>query len=157
MLNLYSPTLISVQDYWTNHSVTIRTFVSKMMSQLFNMLPRFVNFSFKEKSSFNFLAAVTVHSDFGGQENKIWLFPHFPIYLPWSDGTRCHDLSFLNTEFYFSLFTLIIKSFFFSSSLSAIRVVSSESLKLLIFLPDLFISAELHPAQHFTWYSLHRS
>ena len=23
----------------------------------------------------------------------------FPIYLPWSDGTRCHDLSFLNVEF----------------------------------------------------------
>ena len=21
-----------------------------------------------------------------------------PIYLPWSDGTRCHDLSFLNAE-----------------------------------------------------------
>ena len=23
----------------------------------------------------------------------------FPIYLPWSDGTRCHDLSVLNVEF----------------------------------------------------------
>ena len=23
----------------------------------------------------------------------------FPIYLPWSGGTGCHDLSFLNTEF----------------------------------------------------------
>ena len=22
----------------------------------------------------------------------------FPIYLPWSDGTECHDLSFLNVE-----------------------------------------------------------
>ena len=29
-------------------------------------------------------------------ENK---FCHcFPIYLPWSDVTRCHDLSFLNVE-----------------------------------------------------------
>ena len=26
-------------------------------------------------------------------------FQCFPIYLPWSDGTRCHDLSFLNVEF----------------------------------------------------------
>ena len=26
-------------------------------------------------------------------------FQFFPIYLPWSDGTRCHDLSFLNVEF----------------------------------------------------------
>ena len=26
-------------------------------------------------------------------------FHCFPIFLPWSDGTRCHDLSFLNVEF----------------------------------------------------------
>ena len=25
-------------------------------------------------------------------------FHCFPIYFPWSDGTRCHDLSFLNAE-----------------------------------------------------------
>ena len=30
----------------------------------------------------------------------------FPIYLPWSDGTRCHDLSFLNVEFLSQLLTL---------------------------------------------------
>ena len=30
---------------------------------------------------------------------KIWhCFHYFPIYFPWSDGTRCHDLSFLNVE-----------------------------------------------------------
>ena len=28
------------------------------------------NFSSKEQASFNFLAAVTIHSDFGAQENK---------------------------------------------------------------------------------------
>ena len=46
------------------------------------------------------MAAVTVCSDFGAQENKIchcFYFP--PIYLSLSDGTRCHDLSFLNVEF----------------------------------------------------------
>ena len=26
-------------------------------------------------------------------------FHCFPIYFPWSDGTRCHELSFLNVEF----------------------------------------------------------
>ena len=32
---------------------------------------------------FNFLAAVTVHSDFGAQENKVWnCFHFFPIPLP---------------------------------------------------------------------------
>ena len=26
-------------------------------------------------------------------------FHSFPMYLPWSNGTRCHDLHFLNVEF----------------------------------------------------------
>ena len=31
-------------------------------------------------------------SDFGAQENKVsHCFHYFPIYLSWSDGTRCHD------------------------------------------------------------------
>ena len=56
--------------------------------------------SSKEQVSFNFKAAVTICSDFGAQENKVSHWFHcFPIYLPWSDGTRCHDLCFLNAEF----------------------------------------------------------
>ena len=48
------------------------------------------------------MAAVTICSDFGTPENKVCNYFHcFPIYLPWSDGTRCHDLSFLNTEGFF--------------------------------------------------------
>ena len=43
--------------------------------------------------SFNFVAAVNNHSDFGAQENISLSV------LPLSDGTRCHDLSFLNVEF----------------------------------------------------------
>ena len=32
-------------------------------------------------------------------KNKVWhCFHCFPIYFPWSDGTRCHDLRFLNVE-----------------------------------------------------------
>ena len=34
------PTLTSTHDYWKNHSLTRRTFVSKVMSLLFNMLSR---------------------------------------------------------------------------------------------------------------------
>ena len=45
------------------------------------------------------MAAVTICSDFGAQKNKIWhCFHCLPIYLPWSDGTGCHELSFLNVE-----------------------------------------------------------
>ena len=32
------------------------------------------------------------------QKKVCHCFHCFPIYLPWSDGTRCHDLSFLNVE-----------------------------------------------------------
>jgi len=39
---LYGPTLTSIHNYWKNISLTIWTFVSKMMSLLFNTLFRFV-------------------------------------------------------------------------------------------------------------------
>ena len=45
------------------------------------------SFSSKEQASFNFVAAVSVHSDFGAQENKACLSFHFPpMYLPLRDG-----------------------------------------------------------------------
>ena len=69
-------------------------------------------------------------------------FHCFPIYLPWSDGVGCHDLSFLNVKFKANFFTLLltfIKRLFSSSSLSAIRVVSFAYLKLLVFLPAILI------------------
>ena len=57
-------------------------------------------FSSKEQVSFNFMAIVIIHCDFGTLENKIcYCFHFFPFYLQLSDGTRCHDLSFLNIEF----------------------------------------------------------
>ena len=103
------------------------------------------SFSSKEQASFNFMAAVTICSDFGAQENKIsHCFHCFPmicqevmgpdtmIFLFWM-------LSFKPT-FSLSSFTFI-KSLFSSSSLSAIRVVSSANLRLLIFLLVILILA----------------
>ena len=58
------------------------------------------SFSPKEQASFNFMAAVTICNDFGAQKNKVSHYFCFPIYfLSRSDGTRCHDLGFLNVEF----------------------------------------------------------
>ena len=59
-------------------------FVSKVMSLLFNMLPRFViSFSSKGQVFFNIMAAVTICSDFKAQENKIChRFHFFSFYLP---------------------------------------------------------------------------
>ena len=61
-----------------------QTFVGKVMSLLFNMLSRVGhNFSSEEQVSFNFMAAVTICSDFGAQENKVSHCIHFfLIYLP---------------------------------------------------------------------------
>ena len=100
------------------------------------------------------MAAVIICSDFGTQENKVsHCFHCFPIYLPWSNGAGCYDLTFLNVEFSSQLFSL--SSFtsikrHFSSSLSAIRVVSSAYLRLLIFLRAILIPAcaSFSPAFH---------
>ena len=61
-------------------ALTRWTFVGKAMSLLFNVLP---NFSSKEQASFNFMAAVTICSDFEAPKNKVChCFHCSPIYLP---------------------------------------------------------------------------
>ena len=91
------------------------------------------------------MAAVTICSDFGGQKNKIsHCFHCFSIYLPWSDGTDAMIFVFwmlsFKPTFSPSSFTFI-KRLVSSSLLSAIRVVSSVYLRLLIFLLAIFIPA----------------
>ena len=85
---LYGPTLTSTHDYWKIIVLTRWTFVSKVMSLLFNMLSRFVMYIFfspKEQESFNFMAAVTICSDFGAQEKKVCHWFHcFHIF--------CHEV-----------------------------------------------------------------
>ena len=80
-------------------ALTRWTFVGKVMFLLFNMLSRVVIAFLPRSKRLNSMAAVTICSDFGAQKNKVsHCFHCCPIYLPWSDGTRCHDLSFLNVE-----------------------------------------------------------
>ena len=73
------------------------------------------------------MAAVTIQGDFEAQEEEMCHYFHpFPFYLPCSNGAGCHDLSFLVFSLkalFLSSFTLI-KRFFSSFSLSAIRGVS---------------------------------
>ena len=100
------------------------------------------------------MAAITVCSEFGAQENKICHSFHFPPSI-------CHEvmgpdvmiLVFLMLSFQpaFSLssFTLI-KTLLSSSSLSAIRVVSSAYQRLLIFLPAKSIPA--YDSSQATWF-----
>ena len=80
-------------------ALTRWTFVGKVMSLLLNTLSRLV-ITFLPRSKrllISSMAAITICSDFGAQKNKVnHCFHCFPIYFPRSDGTRCHDLSFLN-------------------------------------------------------------
>ena len=51
-------------------ALTIWTFVGKVMFLLFKMLPRFVIAFLPRSKCLNFMASVTIHSDFGAEENK---------------------------------------------------------------------------------------
>ena len=109
------------------------------------MLSRLVITFLPRSKCLNFMAAVTICSDFGSKENKVCHYFHcFPIYLPWSDG---QDIMILflwilsfKPAFWISSLTFIKRSFSYSS-LSAIRVVSSAYLWLLIFLLAVLIPA----------------
>ena len=62
-------------------ALTIWTFVGKVMSLLFKMVSRFaIAFPLRSKC---LLMAISIHHDFGFQENKVChCFHVFPIYLP---------------------------------------------------------------------------
>ena len=82
-------------------ALTRRTFVGKVVFLLFNTLSRLViTFLPRSKRLLISWLQSPICSDFGAPKNKVWhCFHCFPVYFPWSDGTRCHDLSFLNVEF----------------------------------------------------------
>ena len=96
----YGPTLTSIMTTGKIIALNIRMFVGKVMSQLFNTLSMLVIAFLPKWVSSTFMAAVTICSDFGAQENTICRCFHFiSFYLPWSDGIGCYGLSFFNAEF----------------------------------------------------------
>ena len=81
-------------------ALTRQTFVGKVMSLLFNMLSRLV-ITFLPRSKHLLISWLQSPSAviLEPPKNKVsHCFHCFPIYLPWSDGTRCYDLSFLIAE-----------------------------------------------------------
>ena len=88
--------------YMTTGKTTALTrwsFVGKVMSLLFNMLSRLV-IAFPPRSKCLLISWLHSPSAVILEPKKIvcHCFHCFPIYLPWSDGTRCLDLHFLNVE-----------------------------------------------------------
>ena len=151
-------------------ALTRWTFVGKVISLLFNMLSRLV-IAFLPRSRHLLISwlqspsAVILEPPSKSNLPLFPLFPHlFPMkwrdQMPWSDGTRFHDLSFMNVELWANFFTLFFtfnKRHFSSSLISAIMVVPSAYLWLLIFLLAILIPVVLLPAQCFSWCTLHQS
>ena len=141
-------------------ALTLWTFVGKVMSLLFNMLSRLV-ITFLPRSKRLLISWLQSPSAviLEPPQNKV---SHcFPIYFPWSDGTGCHDLSFLNVSFKptFSLSSFtFIKRLFSSSSLSAINVVYHLHIwGYWYFSRQSWFQLVLLPVQRFSWCTLHIS
>ena len=81
-------------------ALTKWNFAGKVMFLLFNMPSRFVK-AFLPRSKCLLISWLKSPFTVILEPPKIvcHCFHCFPIYLPQSDGTRCHDLSFLNVEF----------------------------------------------------------
>ena len=81
-------------------ALMIWTFVGQLISLLFNTLSRFV-IAFLPRSKCLLISWLQSPSAVILEPPKIKSITVsiVPIYLPWIDGTGCHDLSFLNVEF----------------------------------------------------------
>ena len=80
-------------------ALTRWTIIDKVRPLLFNMLSRLV-ITFLPRSKHLLISWLQSPSAVIWDPKEIvnHCFHCFPIYLPWSDGTRCHKLSFLNVE-----------------------------------------------------------
>ena len=105
-------------------ALTTGTSVSRVMSLLFNMLSRLVIAFLPRSKSLNFMAAITTHSDFGAQENRVChCFHCFSIYCHEVMGWDAKILIFWMLSFKpdFSLSSFTFKKRLFSSSLLSAR------------------------------------
>ena len=98
---LHGPNLWSIYVYWKDNTFGCMELCQQSDVFAFKYTV-YVCHSFpaKKQSSSNFMAAITIHSDFRDQEEESCHCFHLsPFYLPWSYGTRWHDLSYFNIQF----------------------------------------------------------
>ena len=95
---LYIPALTPVGNHQKDHvylcTLTMCTVVGRVMSLTFNTPSRFIIAFLPKQLSSDFMAAVTICSDFRAQEEICHYLHIFSLYLPWSKRVGCHDLSF---------------------------------------------------------------
>ena len=140
---LHSPTLTSIHDYWKNIALTIWTSVGKVISLLFNMLSWLV-IAFLPRSKRLLVSWLKSPSAVILEPKKRKSVTVSTFFL-----SMCHEgmgpddmiLVFWMLSFKpgYSLSSFIfLKRLFSFFSLSAIRVVSSIYLRLLIFVPAIW-------------------
>ena len=117
-------------------ALTRWTFAGKVMSLLFNMLSRLV-IAFLPRSKRPLISRLQLPYAMILGAPQIRVCHCYPNYLPWSDGTRCHDLSFLNVEFQANFFTLLFHfhqeafQFFFAFCQRVVSWISEVTIFLL--------------------------
>ena len=79
-------------------ALTRRTFIDKVMSLLFRLVITFLPRSKRLLILWLQSPSAVISEPPPPQIKVSHCFYYFPIYLPWSDGTGCQDLSFLNVE-----------------------------------------------------------
>ena len=145
-----------------NIVLTIWTFVGKVMSLLFKTLSEF-GIAFLPKSKhllilwLKSLSIVIVETK---TIKSVQCFHFSPICLPWKHGTWCHDLRFLMLSFKPAVSLPLSPSS--GGSLVPLYFLSLEWYHLHIwdgwyFSRQSWFQLVIHPAQHFTWCTLHRS
>ena len=154
---LDGPALTTICDHWENYSIDITDLCQQSNVSAFQHTVYVCHyFLAKRQLSSDFMAAVTINSDLGAPKGEICHYFHiFPFYLPFSNGSRCHNIII------FFLKYLVLRWFFHSPPSPLWRDSSSSS-----FLPleryhphfwDCWCFSCLswfqlitHPAQHFS-------
>ena len=139
-------------------TLTTQTFIGRVMSLLFTPMSRFV-IAFLPRSTRLLISWLQSPSAVIFERKKINSITVSIVSL-----SICHEVTGLDVmilvfwmlsfkpAFSLSSFTFIKRLFSFSS-LSAIRVMLSAYLRLLVFFLAILIAAcVLHPIRHFTWY-----
>ena len=134
-----------------NYALTIWTFVSKVMSLLFNILSGFI-IAFLPRSKHVLILCLQSQSAVTLNPKKIKpvMFPFFPHLFsmkwwerrPWSSFFECGVLS----QLFHSPFPRLSRGSLVPLRLDTIRVVSSAYLRLLIFLLASWFQLVIHPA-----------
>ena len=96
---------------WKKHSFKYTELVGKVTSLLFNMLYRLV-IAFLPRCKHLLISLLQSRSTviLDPRKQVCHCIYFFPINLPESDGTGCHDLRFWNAEFGATFFTLLLTS-----------------------------------------------